>query len=329
MANSDSPYRPSPDQMSLWPEISGNRINGLGDRSPRRPTPIYWHAPDATPHGPLQLWFYKHNLAGPVVAAARARRDKIIAAAPVPVAERKVQRDAADWTTDIKGFEGRFPGVHIGITRMRPEWVFEGMSVDASWLVMIAVAMDFELVKTAPSDPALAEIIDQYGRGLAIAKHIADWIRGQGWPAHGHCGPEAGAMLLIPPAIEAGLGELGKHGSLINPRFGSCFRLACVQTDLPLLADQPRPFGADGFCGGCQVCDRTCPPKAIAPDKQWVRGTQRWYVDFDRCLPYFNENASCGICLAVCPWSRPGVAPRLTAKLAARKQRRGRYFDGR
>jgi len=41
-------------------------------------------------------------------------------------------------------------------------------------------------------------------------------------------------------------------------------------------------------------------------------------VDFDRCLPYFNEHGGCGICVAVCPWSRPGVATRLVEKLARR-----------
>ena len=50
-----------------------------------------------------------------------------------------------------------------------------------------------------------------------------------------------------------------------------------------------------------------------------VRGTEKWYVDFDKCILYFNENLSCGLCLAVCPWSRPGLAASLAAKMARRK----------
>jgi epoxyqueuosine reductase QueG len=69
----------------------------------------------------------------------------------------------------------------------------------------------------------------------------------------------------------------------------------------------------------CRACEDACPPAAIAPDKQRVRGEVRWYVDFDRCLPYFNEHGGCGICLAVCPWSRPGVADSLLAKMARRR----------
>ena len=74
------------------------------------------------------------------------------------------------------------------------------------------------------------------------------WMRENGWNAHTHGGPEAGPVLMIPAAIEAGLGGLGKHGSMINREYGSSFRLACVMTDIPLIADRPDIFGADDFC---------------------------------------------------------------------------------
>ena len=128
-------------------------------------------------------------------------------------------------------------------------------------------------------------------------------------------------MLLIPAAIEAGLGELGKHGSMIHRDFGASFRLAVVLTDMPLTPDAPDPFGADDFCLNCQVCVRDCPVDAIHDTKQKVRGADKWYVDFDKCVLYFNEHDACAICLAGCPWSRPGVAPRLTEKFARRGSR--------
>jgi epoxyqueuosine reductase QueG len=52
-----------------------------------------------------------------------------------------------------------------------------------------------------------------------------------------------------------------------------------------------------------------------------VRGVEKWYVDFDKCIPYFNETHGCGICIAVCPWSRPGTAPRLAEKMLRRRKR--------
>ena len=51
---------------------------------------------------------------------------------------------------------------------------------------------------------------------------------------------------MIPPAIAAGLGQLGKHGSIINRKLGANFRLALVLTDAPLVADRPDALGNYG-----------------------------------------------------------------------------------
>ena len=131
-------------------------------------------------------------------------------------------------------------------------------------------------------------------------------------------GPNTDDVLMIPAAIEAGLGELGKHGSIINRELGSNFRLSMVTTDLPVTPDKPDVFGADVFCESCQLCSSACPPDAIFREKQMVRGETKWYVDFDKCVPYFVDNKTCGLCLVVCPWSRPGIAPNLLQKMAKR-----------
>ena len=61
---------------------------------------------------------------------------------------------------------------------------------------------------------------------------------------------------------------------------------------------------------------------AINDQKQWVRGEKKWYVDFDKCLPFFNETAGCAACLPACPWSKPGVADNLLVKLAERAKQK-------
>jgi ferredoxin len=322
MARTKITFTPKAEQMALWPGVSGNAINGAGEPVAGRPRPIYWHDPDRTAHGSLQRWFYAQSVGNPLLAEARAMRQKILDAplgplAPEPealapdVAVEMVKRAALDEGADL-----------VGITAMRPEWVFEGFDVKQRWIVMIGVAHHYDTMSTAPEPTAAAEVVRQYARGNKIAKAVASAIRARGHEAVPHGGPLAGPMVLIPPAIECGFGELGKHGSIINRRLGSSFRLASVLTDMPLLPDRQDIFGADDFCLNCRVCADACPPDAITHVKHMVRGAQKWYVDFDKCLPYFNETMGCGVCIVVCPWSRPGVAPNLIEKMHSRAARR-------
>ena len=315
-----APWLPSAEQVALWPAISGNTINGVGETSVRRPSPIYWHAPDATPHGALQVWFI--NRTTPLVMVARQERAKAIEEPLPPVADTVVEHTAEEWTRLVKEAALASGADAVGITRVQPQWIYEGHDVRQQFAIVLCVQHDWDALKTAPAETAAAEVILQYARGIRSAKTVAAFMRGQGHDASPHGGPMAYPMLLVPAAIAAGLGELGKHGSLIHPRLGSNLRLACVLTDMPLVPDAPIDFGADDFCTNCQACTVSCPPQAIEPEKRMVRGVERWYVDFDKCLPYFNESQGCAVCLSVCPWNRPGVADSLVLKLASRRAAR-------
>lgn len=316
-----SHYTPSAEQQALMPDADGNRINGRGEAEIRPPTPLYWHSPKRIAHGRQQNWMLQRTTR--LVPETGALNDKLGGRGPNERAEKAPvpeERSPGDWAAAVKDFALKNESDQVAIAAMRPEWAFEGQDPGLPWIVVMAVAMDHDELATAPEPLSVIEVMRQYNRGTRTARALADFIRRAGYEAIPHGGPQAGPVLLIPPALEAGLGELGKHGSIINRELGSSFRLAGVLTDMPLVADRPDEFGADGFCESCQVCARACPPQAITHDKQLVRGVTRWYVDFEKCVPYFNETFGCGICIAECPWSRPGVADRLVQKLARRRE---------
>ncbi len=315
------PFKPKREQMALVPKISGNAINGVGEENFRRASPIYWHDPDTLLHGEMQKWFYTQNPDNVAIAKAREARAKILDIEIPPVSSEPLDQSAEAWTSDLRAFVATLDMELFGITSLKEEWLFERHNLSQEWIIMIGVAHDYDQIKHAPEDLAGAEVVRQYGRGTKAAKDIAAWIRERGRDAVPHGGPMAGSLLLIPPAIECGFGELGKHGSIINREFGSSFRLACVLTDIPLVATEKETYGVDDFCSRCQVCADECPPEAILPEKNWVRGEQKWYVDFDKCIPFFNENYGCAICIAVCPWSIPGRGPRIVEQLARRAAR--------
>jgi Pyruvate/2-oxoacid:ferredoxin oxidoreductase delta subunit len=319
MAATDQDFEPDPEQQALLPDITGNEINGLGEAARRRPTVIYWNDPSTLAFGELMLWYVRRNYQDEALRI-RKNAEAIDAEALAPVADARAPAPSGGWTEDLKHAGLRLGAGQVGVARVDPAWVFDRYEVDLPWIVVLAAPMDYDVIATSPSAPALNEVLNNYNEMYTQARDLANWIRGKGWRADSYGGfVKPDPMLIVPAAIASGIGELGKHGSLISRHYGACFRLSFVLTDMPLVADRPDAFGVDEFCMHCRLCESECPPGAIAPHKQTVRGDHKWYVDFDRCVPYFNENHGCGICIAVCPWSRPGVAPKLAQKMIRRK----------
>lgn len=324
MAKPHDDYAPLSQFLDAFPDVSGNEVNGLGETTPRPATPFFWHPPSKQSFGDLQDAVLQHHR---LSAGVRATYSPKAPRGPraVEQVQLQVDRDAAALTADIKTFALENEADLVGIVPMKPEYVYEGYEISEPWLIMIGVAMDHERLNAAPDtldEPTSAvEVGEQYNRAARVSRNLTNYIMGQGHYAKAYAGPYASALLMIPPAIAAGFGELGKHGSLINRTYGSSFRLSAVVTKMPLLADAPDVFGADDFCASCQVCTKACPPGAISETKQTVRGVEKWYVDFDKCIPYFGEALGCGICIGRCPWSKPGTAPRLAEKMLARRAR--------
>lgn len=305
---------------SVWPgDASGNTVNGLGETEGGAPRPVFWRTDGSVVHENVMYYFYERDKDNERIAESRRYRQRTQAIPVHDVAPEKVEKSAEEWTELVKAAARKFETDVVGICAYRPEWTYEDRPQPAGkWAIVLGFAHDYDQMKTAPDDNAYIEVMRQYERGGNAAKHLANWIRDRGHVAEAKTGPMTEDVLMIPAAIAAGLGELGKHGSLINREHGSSFRLAMVTTDIPLISDEPDVFGGDMFCQSCQLCSKACPPDAIYPDKQMVRGESKWYVDFDKCVPYFVDNKSCGLCLVVCPWSRPGVADNLVAKMAKR-----------
>ena len=320
--NPHRPFTPNAEMMSLRPKLKGMEINGLDETEVRRPTMVYWAPePDDIPFGEVQKWFYRREPQDPELMKERARRREILDAPLPELHSSPAERSPQGWTDSLSMFVEEGQCERTGVARMQPQWVFDHREMDYETVIMLGVKHDYERLKSAPDQVAGAEVTRQYGRAAAAAINVASWLREQGWDAEPVTGPMTGKVLMIPPALECGFGELGKHGSLINPEFGSGFRLGAVLTNAPFATTPKREFGIDDFCSRCRVCENACPPIAIKPDKQMVRGEQKWAVDFDECIPFFAETSGCAICIAVCPWTLPGVGLNLASKLARRSER--------
>ena len=84
-------------------------------------------------------------------------------------------------------------------------------------------------------------------------------------------------------------------------------RLSIVTTDLPMQVDELRDLGVQAFCESCQRCVEACPSGAIPTGaKVSHNGVMKWKLDEEKCYAYWHVNGTdCGICMDVCPWTKP------------------------
>jgi epoxyqueuosine reductase QueG len=320
------PHRPPPASYAfgyLSPPESGNTINGLNEPVRRRARQVF-HSSSGEP----LAWKALDDFFS-IINPWRAVRHVIFntwqlrrSEGPVHPTRREVV-DRAAMAAEAKTLAKRLGASLVGVAEVTDEDLYEGRNPGLRYAICLGLPMDHAEMEFAPQARAAAEVMRTYRAIAKVAVRLAEEIRGMGWPARAYGNPNSTDILMIPLAIRAGLGELGKHGSIIGMEHGSNFRLAAVLTDLPLALDAPVDIGVDDVCTVCRRCVDDCPPRAIFEEKQVVRGERKWYVDFDKCIPYFVKTYGCAICIEVCPWSEPGRGPSLSARVLERRAERG------
>lgn len=219
----------------------------------------------------------------------------------------------------VKGYARHLGADLVGITQINPLWVYShrGEIFDENWeewgkeiqlghryAIVFAVEMSFEMVGTAPHTPTTLESIQNYAKGAYIAAQLAGYIANMGYSATANHQRHYD-LLLVPLAVDAGLGELGRLGYLMTREFGPRVRLGAVTTNLPLITDKPADIGAEHFCRICKKCAVCCPSNSIPMEDQVAfNGTLRWKLNAETCFEYWGKIGSdCNVCMRVCPWS--------------------------
>ena len=233
--------------------------------------------------------------------------------------------DPAQMAAHIKD-AAKFFGAHlVGVCDLKPEFVYShrGLRIDhhkGRWgepielnhrfAISLGHEMDHHRLKFSPSFIDGAEVGFGYLESGKIAVTLACYIRELGYAAKAHFHMEE-QVLHVPIAVQAGLGELARNNCLITPQFGPRLRLSTVTTDLPLTVDSPIDAGIQSFCEMCNKCATSCPAQCIPKGPKQVddRGIERWVVDNDKCIVYWNVDRNkwndCARCITVCPWNLP------------------------
>ena len=229
--------------------------------------------------------------------------------------------DAGLNTANVKMAAEKLGADLVGICRANRNWIFShsrsGQEIELppkySWAVVMGIRMEPADIMDGDGPGAhMATMIGYMKMGVCVSA-MSMFIRRLGYSAVAACNDTG---LSIPLAVDAGLGEMGRHGLLITPEFGPCVRICKVFTDMPLKADKPVAFGVEGFCSNCRRCAEACQAGAISLDKKPSfrtackcnnPGVQRWAVDVEKCFGFWYENGgSCSSCISACPFTMIG-----------------------
>ena len=198
----------------------------------------------------------------------------------------------------------------VGITRYDRRYTFKYKKrwIKFEHAICLAFEQDYERTQAIPSMFAETTHFGTYRTMSQSGLILADYIRSLGYHAQVHS-PADNSAVYIPMFVQAGLGQLGAHGQLLSPHFGSRARLMIITTDAMITYDKPLDYGIHKFCEICQVCVGRCPGRALIRDKVWWRGVQKHKLVYDRCRPVMARYSGCGVCMKVCPVQKYGMKP--------------------
>jgi epoxyqueuosine reductase len=242
----------------------------------------------------------------------------------IPPGDRWPVSDPGKMARIIKKAAGYLGASLVGICRVDQRWVyshrFHPLTLEHAPIeipeglthaVVMAHEMDYTLMRTAPTFLENAATGRGYSMMAYVTSSVAHFIRDLGYKAI-PCGNDT--ALSIPMAIDAGLGELGRNGLLISPKFGPRVRISKVFTDLPLIPDKPIELGVRKMCDVCGKCAKACPGQAITfddpteegPTVSNNHGITKWYINPEKCFRFWVRNGGdCANCIRVCVFNKP------------------------
>ena len=235
--------------------------------------------------------------------------------------------DFAAASAEIKRMARELGADDVGVARLTPIMINKAADLPHEFVICLIVGEDYTQAQLGPR-AIETESTKTYVRCAELSTKLAAYVRSLGYPAMAHHNG-ACEVQAIPAMYAAGLGELGKHGSLIHPELGASHRPGFVTTNMPLAVDTPNIFGVQDTCLHCNVCSNNCPGDAI-PRQEFVltEGVKRWLTDIGKCYVYSRLRPQyCHICIDVCPYvhkaNRDPEKKRLYKQYMAKRKKAG------
>jgi len=189
--------------------------------------------------------------------------------------EDEVRAAARQAGFDLVGFVDardmdRYAGVEVSYweirrSTLRPADIMPGVKS----IIVLGYRVFDPVLDTAAFDPEAKQwVFPAYAMATLSRQRLARQLARRGY--HLFRGRTDG-LSYKRLAVLAGLGSFGRNALVINPTYGSNFRIACLLTDTVLEPSRPSSWDP---CGDCQLCQEACPLGALTP----------YRVDPEACL---------------------------------------------
>lgn len=201
----------------------------------------------------------------PTVKSVRSRSRQHVA--DIPVSANLIKQIARDCGADDAGI------IEIDRAAIAPQIkVIRKVYGRTRSLLAIACSMNREPVRSPARSVANEEFHGTYDHANETARAIVRALEEHGIPACNSVAafpmemdlPRVMMVQHKPIAVEAGLGRMGIHRSIIHPKFGSFMVLGTILLGREVdTYDQPIDYNP---CLECKLCVAACPVGAIKPD---------------------------------------------------------------
>ncbi|MBU0992846.1 MAG: 4Fe-4S binding protein [Proteobacteria bacterium] len=176
--------------------------------------------------------------------------------------------------------------------------------------IVLAWEMDYNAIEAIPGFEVGIDGIKTYAELGDATNALTEFIRKQGHGAIA-CHPLGDVIILAAMGVRAGLGTFGRNGLLISKEFGPRQRVSMIATTASPLPPPDKAIDhfqdINDYCSKCGKCIRSCPSGAIRETPLRIDAYDMMScVDAKKCIQYFYEFNSCGVCIKTCPFHSLG-----------------------
>jgi epoxyqueuosine reductase len=182
---------------------------------------------------------------------------------------------------------------------------------------VVVIGVPFERVEAAVADGRPTGSFARYTAGvdyhLRLRGILEELCGREGFAADSVIHVDTGPLPERYLALKAGLGVLGRNGSVISREYGSFFNIGCLvlSDDVAVVEEGIRT------CGGCLNCINSCPTGALSVSGYVVEKCVSFITQKKGVLDERERRAmggslfGCDVCQVVCPLNsgRYGDAP--------------------